>query len=523
MRRKTTDTLLYIAWTAVISGLSLWILHGRYGFNLADEGFYWYGSQQASQGQIPGLDFSAYEPGRYYITAAIFKLTGSDSNRMARISSTVFTALSYGVIGGWLMSEQKGVSKLKSLMTLTLLAISLSIWTFPYYRATDVVAPCACYATCYLALTRPTAKGALIAGVAIGTLMFFGRNHAAYTAYSLLIVNGWMWLKQRDFGSFLRRCAFGIAGFCIGIIPFIIIALARAEYIPKITQQWLELLVLGKTNYPLPWPLPWLTISAGMPITEADGHLIVGFIFMGLFVIGIGCVVMIAVLCSKGRLLSPEILAMTATTSGYLHYAIDRSDLEHIGPASMGILLGVTLWCTRKGLLKTSICYAAVALITVRVALRQQAIYHCVRGTLACVNIKVDNESDIIASQEIANTTMKYIKEIGGERFLAIPAFPTLYAMMGVRSPIWDIYMSLPRNKKIQNKAISSIKNSKVTVVIINDDAFGDTARISLTNNALFKFISQNYKECPNYEIGGALIMRNRFSANCFKQLRHGN
>lgn len=472
------------------------MLHGSYGFNLADEGFFWYGAKQTAKGEVPGLDFMAYEPGRYYWAATVFKALGNDSNKSGRIASVVFGAIIYGLVSSMLIDSRRDIDRVKAIFSTFFLSLSLSIWSFPYYRITDIAGPCISFWLCYRQYERRTLQTSLANGFWLGLVMFFGRNHALYTLTGLFIVLMYIVAEEKDITRTLKRAGLGATGMVAGISPFIVLTILRPEYLATLVGQWISALKTGKTNLDLPWPLPWRTITSGMPLKEADGHLIIGLIFMSLFAITIAGVALVAIAAFNGKRAQPELAAMTAATAGYLHYAIARADMEHIGPAFMPMLLGVFLWGMRgKKAVKAS-CLIALVIPTVRVAARQQSAYHCVRNTLPCSRVYVDKYTSVRASSETAGITHAALRAIGSKRFLALPAYPTLYAIKGIRSPIWDIYAAWPRSLEEQNSAIRQIRARRVETVLLNKNSFGSEAGYELTNTLVYSFLKKEYIKC---------------------------
>src|SRR5262245_19588310 len=132
---RRSDLLAAVGASAVITGL--WFcLTWRYGFDLSDEGFYWYGAQRNLFGEMPIGDFQSYDIGRYYWTAAFMGLLGDDGVLGARVAAVAFQAVgtAIGVFLCLFAFRRRGTVRWPFAL---LAACVFTIWVWPYYKVFD--------------------------------------------------------------------------------------------------------------------------------------------------------------------------------------------------------------------------------------------------------------------------------------------------------------------------------------------------------------------------------------------------
>src|SRR5262245_55142363 len=142
-----------------VSGQFAW--QGNAGFNLADEGFLWYGVKQVMQGAVPLRDFMSYEPGRYYWSAALMGLWGDDGIMSLRYAVAIFQAagllVALALIAG---SEQR-----RSILFPLLCALTLAMWMLPRHKLFDISISILLVAALAFLVQKPTLRRCFLAGL----------------------------------------------------------------------------------------------------------------------------------------------------------------------------------------------------------------------------------------------------------------------------------------------------------------------------------------------------------------------
>jgi hypothetical protein len=488
LQHKRTLILLVLACAVVVVKTAIQL---HYGFNLADEGFVWYGMQRVLHGEVPMRDFMAYDPARYYWGAALMSAMGSDGVIPFRLANAAFE-----VIGLFVAVQMiSTVAGRRGWLFILFSCLAFSIWIIPRFKVYDHVASIALIASLAYLVETPTRRRYFFTGVVLGLAAFVGRNHGAYGLAAMGLTALYINLRDKPVPIGKAFLAW-IAGVLVGHSPMILLMLFAPGFAYASVDMIRILIQAGKTNLPLPVPWPWaVEIPPMAPIEVKIGERIIGYFFVALLVFGVGSLIYIFWKRWKRVPVSPLLVSCSVLTLPYAHYAFARAEMNHLSFGGFPLFIGMLVLMRRFGTVAQT-CFAFLFLAaSIVITLPQQprrwdTVPIVVDGTGLYASPLVASETAIL--DEIVRT---YAPR--GENFFIAPFYPSAYPMYRRRSPIWDLYSLFDRDEKLQLEEIKEIKASNPAFVLIIDappqrDPF---LLFRHTNPLIWKYVLQNYDE----------------------------
>jgi hypothetical protein len=154
-------------WVFLIGIVSLcyYLSYFNFGINLSDEGYLVYGAKRFLNGQIPGVDFHAYMPGRYILLALLFKTFGL--NLLFERSMWVFVRVIIAIL--YFRLSIKFVSP-----TIAIIITCLAVLTpGPWHKSFETLFPIAWFLALYAYLMQPKTTKIFFLGLMGGMTLFF--------------------------------------------------------------------------------------------------------------------------------------------------------------------------------------------------------------------------------------------------------------------------------------------------------------------------------------------------------------
>jgi len=468
-------TVLVAVVLALVACLGYHLAAGDLYLNLRDEGYLWYGVEAVRAGEVPLLDFQAYDPGRYYWCELFAPLFGSG---IVGIRGAVSLFHAVGMVFGLLVLRRL----LPSDRWLVPAALLLLLWGFPRFKLFEsAITLAGTWALCRV-VERPRARRWLVAGLITGTAAFFGRNHGVYLALSSLVVAGLLAWRGRLAAPRHELGALA-GGVLLGYAPMLLLLCLVPGFAAAFWTAVLSILDRG-ANLPLPFPWDWRPALAEHGV--AGGVVLqLGFL-LPVVALPLG---LSALLRTPAERLEERAALVAATIVGavYVHHYSVRADLPHLAQAVAPVLvLLVALAPTRRA--TALVLLGLLAHAGVLAARHHPELRHFDPTVPTPALATYEHDGATLRLKEAlarhlsrVRTTLEQVVPAEDELFIA-PTRPSLYPLLSKRSPTWWIYFLWPATAEEQRETLRRLDERGVRWALIVEKSFTDDETYDFRN-----------------------------------------
>lgn len=471
----------------------------RYGFDPADEGYFWYGSQRILHGELPMRDFMAYDIGRYFWGAAFMNMMGDSGIFAARLACFAFQFMSNSVgviLCLWATPAKKSIG-FRVVVALTV-ALILTFWTTPYFKTFDHGASIMIVAMIALLLKSVTVRSWFMGGVILGTMAMVGRNHGIYGATAAFFALCFLLNNTSERKLLIRPAALFVFGVVLSFSPTFFIMYWAPGFSEGFVETVRELFRNKATNIALPIPWPWVVdlkqlgwINWALAVSQGTAFILL------IVVPAIALASMFKRLMADRTSAHVFLLAATMTGIPYAHYAYSRADMAHLALAifplllalfAVGILIRAQL-LTSIGVLLLSIWVLSDSHPLLAKYIWRQDFYQIqVSGQSIFVN---HGTAEIVAQASAA--LARHPEAVNN--FLAQPNLPGIHAMQEVKIPIWEIYSLFARDQEYERLAMAPLIASAPRLIFLSNHALDNREefRYSRMHPLIYAWVQKNY------------------------------
>jgi hypothetical protein len=490
----------------------LFIWQSNKGFSLWDEGFLWYGVQRAMLGEVPIRDFLAYEPGRYYWSAAIMGLMGNNGIISLRIAVAIFQTL--GLFTGILLISRAMGRGADDFLYLLLSGLALVIWMYPRHKLFDISSSIFLIGVLTFLIEKPTARSHFIAGCCVGGIAIFGKNHGLYGVVGSLGALWWVRMNGAQFPGLLRGFFLWASGVIVGFMPMALMGIFVPGFATAFLGSILFLFEQKATNLPLPVPWPWM-VDLAAPIGDVVRDLLVGLFFLAVLIFGPLMIGWGLYQKMRGhtaaQTASPALVAAVLLALPYAHFAFSRADVGHLALGIFPLLIGllvlfISLPAKLKWLFAVALCTGSLWVMH---------IFHpgwqCLMGK-HCVDVEISG--DVLQVDPATKSDVMMLRQLAeeyapnGQNIVVTPFWPGAYPLLDRQSPMWEIYALFPRSEAFEIKEIERIRKFKPALVFVFDMPLDglEELRFSKTHPLTYQYILKNfdivqYSSNPFYQV----------------------
>ena len=490
--RFRLDIMEALLLSAVITALLL-LPQWRYWLNgilgLGDEGLLWYLSQRTALGELPIRDYFSYDPGRYYWSALLFKILGSDGLFDQIMADDLFGLL--GLFVSYLAMCRCGMRRPWRIAALVLLGVALG---FPRHKIYEQTLSLVAAASATFVLLDPAArKRWLYFGVATGLAAFIGRNSGVYFVLAAIIAFVWIRVVAGELPRMPALLAY-VAGVAIGYAPMLAMVVAFRGFGAAL---WQSILYTPKWQIPLPVPYPWRLHALGLYGKPA---LLTSLLFV-LAPLAYVLLLLHALRSSTARVDRLQLLVAGSSISGlcYLHHAFAHAEFAHVAQALPPLILALGAFCCwlfrrRKGLALVSFIGLAGIVGASWWPYEPGLNYFRFPGHYTRLTIQGKQFEVLKGDAQLMLASDAAFRRCGSRdgSFLAIPTYPGLYAYLKTRAPFRDVYLLSPRDEEFQKSSILALLQSRTSVALVNQNANGER-RLSRIYPLLLEYVLTNF------------------------------
>lgn len=497
MAHKNSLQLLALSASVILASF-LW--QGSTGLNLWDEGFLWYGAQRVMLGEVPIRDFMSYDPGRYYWLAAFMGAWGDNGIMALRSAVAVFQAI--GLFVGLLLISRASDRDGRTDRFYWLVAASvLTLWMFPRHKLFDISLSILLIGVLTFLVENPTRRRCFAAGLCVGFIAVFGRNHGVYGAAGSIAVLAWLSIKRTSGPGLHEGLAFWLAGVGVGFAPILLMAWLIPGFGFAFWESIRFLFDVRFEMLPIPVPWPWRADLSARP-GDVIRAVLIGLFFVGTLVFGVLSVLWVIRQRWQSKRISPVLVAASVLALPYAHYAFSRAEVGHLAHGIFPLLVGcLVLLATQPAAVKwpSALALGAASFWVMHVF---HPGWQC-RPSTPCVEVEVSGDRLQVHSSTAADVALlRRLAEQhapNGKDLLVTPFWPGAYALLERKSPIWEIYALFPRSEEFERQEIDRLKKSDPGFALILDLPLDgrDDRRFSNTHPLLHGYVLDHFEALP--------------------------
>lgn len=477
LERPALRALPEIAAALALAWIGVFFLQAHYGFGAGDEGLLWYVSQRTASGELPLRDWYAYEPARYWWSAAWFNVLGDDGLLQQRFANLAFASIALAAV---VVAARD--ARLAPALRISLVVLLCLMLGFPQHKLYEQSLSLALVALVYVALRTPGWRVFALFGLATGVAACFGKNSGVYFAIAAVLAWCVAFVRGELRGKAALRAVFacGIGTFA-GYAPMLVLSATdpafRSAYIDSIVlaPQW-------QLKLPIPWP--WTQDWSG-EASEYQRHLRA----LGLLCVLVPAVYGLAAATSlRLRTRTPlHDFALAAAIAGlpWLHHAFDRADFGHVTQGAMPVAIAaaalVGLWLRRRS--APAIAGAVALSLATTLAVfavwwpLQPRVAHAAHPEAYATLRDGDTTFEVPAAfttlVDAARASLAHCAPRDGVLLVA-PHSPGLYAWLRLRAPYWELYYLHKRSADTQHAHIAALARAHTAVAIVDPAATFD-------------------------------------------------